>query len=238
MVSVPSGLLLPGVLADGGLPPKRGLVSGVFPKMRIGGLVPCSLVDFPGKIAAVIFTQGCNFRCLYCHNPHLVYPELFTRSVPWEYIKEFLEKRRGLLEGVVFCGGEPTIQDDLLDRVREVRSLGYAVKLDTNGSRSQTVSDVLPYLDYLAMDIKAPWGPRYSYVCGVRVDEREIQRSIDLIRRSGIPYEFRTTVHPEYLPREEIEKIRTLLMPEEKYIIQNVRPFKLTVSTRPSPHNL
>ncbi|HOM15786.1 MAG TPA: anaerobic ribonucleoside-triphosphate reductase activating protein [Thermoguttaceae bacterium] len=195
--------------------------------MKIGGLVKCSLVDFPGKLAAVIFTQGCNFRCLYCHNPHLVYPELFARPISWEYIKKFLEKRRGLLEGVVFCGGEPTIQEDLLERIQEVRSLGYAVKLDTNGSRALLLHSVLPYLDYVAMDIKAPLGPRYSYVCGVPVDLTEIRRSMEWIRRSGIAYEFRTTVHPDYMPMEEIESIRNLLTPGEKYILQHAQPFEL-----------
>lgn len=188
--------------------------------MKIGGFVKSSLVDYPGKVAAVIFTQGCNFRCSYCHNPQLVYPEFFAESVSFEDVRGFLKERRRLLDGVVFCGGEPTVQDDILEAVLEVRSLGYAVKLDTNGSRPDVLERLLPHLDYVAMDIKAPFGREYSRICGVHVDDYEIRRSMLLIRAAGLPYEFRTTFHPTFLPAEEAAKISKAIGREEKYTIR------------------
>lgn len=189
--------------------------------MKIGGFIKFSLIDYPGKISAVIFTQGCNFRCLYCHNPQLVYPELFTKPIPFEYIWEFLKKRKSLLDGVVFCGGEPTLQEDLLESIRKIRSLGYIIKIDTNGSRPDVLEKVLPYVDYVAMDIKAPfYSGKYSYVCGTKVDEIAILKSISLIRASKVPYEFRTTFHPEYMPITLLEEIRKILDKKEKYVIQ------------------
>ncbi|MBN2831096.1 MAG: anaerobic ribonucleoside-triphosphate reductase activating protein [Candidatus Omnitrophica bacterium] len=188
--------------------------------MKIGGFVRSSLVDYPGKVAAVIFTQGCNFRCPYCHNPQLVYPEFFTEPVPFEYVWEFLGERRGLLEGVVFSGGEPTLQDDLPEVIRKVRSLGYAVKLDTNGSNPDVLAEVLPHLDYIAMDIKAPFGDAYARVCGVTMDDYEIRRSMLLIRATGLSYAFRTTFHSEFMPIEEKDKIKKHLGRHEIYVIQ------------------
>lgn len=188
--------------------------------MKIGGFVKSSLIDYPGKVAAVIFTQGCNFKCPYCHNPELVYPELFIKPFPFKRILDFLKDRTGLLEGVVFCGGEPTLQDDLLHATQTIRSLGYAVKLDTNGSKPDALSEVLPWIDYVAMDIKAPFGPAYTRACGVAVKEDSIRRSMRLIREAGLAYEFRTTVHPDYMPVAEIEHIRKELGWDERYIVQ------------------
>lgn len=189
--------------------------------MRIGGFVKSSLINYPGKVAAVIFTQGCNFRCPYCHNPQLVYPGLFIEPIPFERVFDFLKERRGLLEGVVFCGGEPTLQEDLLDIILRIRSLGYAVKLDTNGSNPDVLAEALPYLDYVAMDIKAPFGNAYTRACGVAVDDYEIRRSMFLIRAAGLPYEFRTTFHPQFMPIEEGGKIQKTLGRGEIYTIQS-----------------
>jgi pyruvate formate lyase activating enzyme len=188
--------------------------------MRIGGFVKFSLIDYPGKVAAVIFTQGCNFRCPYCHNPELVYPEMFVETIPLDYVFDFLQERKGLLDGVVFCGGEPTLQEELLETILDIRSMGYAIKLDTNGSNPDVLAEVLPHVDYVAMDIKAPFGDMYSRVCGVTVDDYEIRTSMLLIRASGVEYEFRTTVHPRFMPVKETEKIRKLLGRGEKYVVQ------------------
>lgn len=193
--------------------------------MKIGGLVKFSLIDFPGKVAAVVFTQGCNFRCPYCHNPELVYPEYFNDPFPFERVLDFLQDRIGLLEGVVFCGGEPTLQNDLLHAIQAIRSLGYAVKLDTNGSNPDILSEVLPWIDYVAMDIKAPFGPSYMRACGVAVDNNKIRRSMLLIREAGLEYEFRTTVHPHYMPSEETEQIRKELGRDETYVIRSAENF-------------
>jgi pyruvate formate lyase activating enzyme len=193
--------------------------------MRIGGFIKFSLIDFPGKVAAVIFTQGCNFRCPYCHNPELVYPDLFTDPVPFERIIDFLKERRGLLEGVVFSGGEPTLQDDLLNSIHKIRSSGYLIKLDTNGSNPDVLAEVLPYIDYAAMDIKAPFGPAYKRACGVALDNNKIRCSMLLIRAAGLPYEFRTTFHPQFMPAEETEKIRKGLGRDETYVIRSAEDF-------------
>ncbi|MDD5077645.1 MAG: anaerobic ribonucleoside-triphosphate reductase activating protein [Candidatus Omnitrophica bacterium] len=188
--------------------------------MKIGGFVKSSLIDYPGKVAAVIFTQGCNFRCPYCHNSHLVYPERFEEGISFEEILSFLEKRRGLIEGVVFCGGEPTLQEDLAEKILEVRSLGYAVKLDTNGSRPEILAEVLPFLDYLAMDIKAPFGPEYETVCGVKTDDRDVRRSMLLVRAAGVSYEFRTTVDPRFMPPGSVDRIRDVVGKNEAYHVR------------------
>ena len=189
--------------------------------MKIGGLQKLSLIDYPGKTCAVIFTQGCNFRCSYCHNPELVYPEFFAEPIPFEHVYEFLKTKAGLLDGVVFSGGEPTLQEDLIDRIQDVRSLGHAVKLDTNGSNPDILSVVLPYLDYVAMDIKAPIGDKYARVCGTPVDDYNIRVSIFLIKASGIRHEFRTTFYKRLLESADIIKIKNLIG-KSRFTLQNV----------------
>ncbi|MFA6320335.1 MAG: anaerobic ribonucleoside-triphosphate reductase activating protein [Candidatus Omnitrophota bacterium] len=178
--------------------------------MKIGGLQKLSLIDYPGKTCAVIFTQGCNFRCSYCHNPELVYPELFAEPISFEHTYEFLKAKSGLLDGVVFSGGEPTLHGDLIERIRDIRSLGYAVKLDTNGSNPDVLSEVLPCLDYVAMDIKAPMGNKYTSICGMSVDDYDIRVSMLLIKASGIQHEFRTTFDRKLLENTDIAKIKSL----------------------------
>lgn len=179
--------------------------------MKIGGLQKLSLIDYPGKTCAVIFTQGCNFRCSYCHNPELVYHDLFCEPIPFESVLGFLKERQGLLDGVVFSGGEPTIQEDLTDRICEVRSLGYTVKLDTNGSNPDILALALPHLDYVAMDIKAPLGGEYARISGVLVDNSDICRSILLIKASQVQHEFRTTFDKKLLNDTDIIKIKNLI---------------------------
>jgi pyruvate formate lyase activating enzyme len=187
--------------------------------MKVGGLQKLSLIDYPGKTCAVIFTQGCNFRCVYCHNPELVYPDRFSCPIPFERIHEFLEANAGLLEGVVFSGGEPTMQKDIVEKIREVCSIGYPVKLDTNGSNPDILASALPYLDYVAMDIKAPAGDKYAHVCGVQVNDNDICTSIRLIKASGIRHEFRTTFEKNLLKNTDIAEIRKLVG-DSKYNLQ------------------
>jgi pyruvate formate lyase activating enzyme len=135
--------------------------------MKIGGLQKFSLLDYPGKISAVVFTQGCNFRCPYCHNPELVDPERFQECIPEDEIFAFLETRRGKLEAVTVTGGEPTIQNGLSSFVRRIKDMGFMVKLDTNGSRPEVLEELIRHklIDYIAMDIKAPL-EKYEAVTG------------------------------------------------------------------------
>ncbi len=179
--------------------------------MKIGGLIKFTLIDFPGRPAAIIFTQGCNFRCRYCHNPELVYPHLFTDPVAEEEVFSFLQRRQGTLEGVVVSGGEPTLHDDLPAFMARLKALGYQVKLDTNGSRPDMVQELIDkkLVDYIAMDLKAPL-EKYRKITEVDTNTDILRRSMDLIRQSGLAYEFRTTYDKEVLTEADIENLRQL----------------------------
>ncbi|MBR2392852.1 MAG: anaerobic ribonucleoside-triphosphate reductase activating protein, partial [Elusimicrobiaceae bacterium] len=131
-------------------------------------MIKFTLIDYPGHVAAVVFTQGCNFRCRYCHNPELVYPHLLQESMPKEDVMSFLRRRQGTLEGVVITGGEPTLQAGLIDFMAEVKALGYLIKLDTNGTKPEVLQEALErqLVDFVAMDLKAPLD-KYSQITGV-----------------------------------------------------------------------
>ena len=163
--------------------------------MLIGGFQKCSLIDYPDKISAIVFTLGCNLRCFYCHNPELVYPELFEKPIPEEEIFSFLTKRTGKLDAVTITGGEPTLQEDLLDFILKIKKLDFLVKLDSNGSNPDILENVISSkaIDYIAMDVKAPLG-KYQGITNSNIDPERIKRSIELIMGSKIDYEFRTTV--------------------------------------------
>lgn len=195
--------------------------------MRIGGLQRFSLIDYPARICAVIFTQGCNFRCPYCHNPELVLPELYGECVPEDFMLEFLEGRRGKLDAVTITGGEPTLQLDLPDFIRRIKSMGYLIKLDTNGSRPEVISQLVEngLLDYVAMDVKAPLNG-YPGVTGTSINPDTIRQSIELIMSSGIPYEFRTTVVKSLLNERDLENISKSIKGARLYVLQGFVPAK------------
>ncbi len=190
--------------------------------MQIGGLIKLSLVDYPGRTAAVVFTQGCNFRCPYCYNKELVLPSCFREPVSEQEVISFLVKRKGLLGGLVITGGEPTLQNDLLDFMLRVRQLGYKVKLDTNGSRPDILQKVIDekLADFIAMDVKAPL-EIYNKLAGVPVDARLIQKSIDLIKVSGLEHQFRTTLLKPLLSIEDMPQLSVLVSGAKSYILQN-----------------
>lgn len=192
--------------------------------MKIGGLIKFTLIDFPGRPAAVIFTQGCNFRCRYCHNPELVYPHLFTEPVAEGEIDAFLKRRQGTLEGVVVSGGEPTLHDDLPAFLKKIKSMGYAVKLDTNGTRPEMLKKLIGehLLDYIAMDLKAPL-EKYALITGVEFNPAVLRESMDLICRSGLAYEFRTTYDKEVLTDADIAAL-SKLVEGKKYRVQECLP--------------
>lgn len=185
--------------------------------MKVGGLQKLSLVDFPGHLSAVVFTQGCNYACSYCHNQALIPFEGVISGIPWKEVMAFLRRRIGLLTGVVFCGGEPTLQDDLLEKVKEVKALGFVVKLDTNGSHPERLAECLPYLDFVAMDIKSTFGEAYDRACGVAMDQDAVKKSMALLRASTVPYMFRTTTAEGVVSEAEVEAIRSTLLPGEEY---------------------
>lgn len=192
--------------------------------MKIGGFQKFSLIDYPGKIAAVIFTQGCNFRCFYCHNPELVFPEKFGELYDTAEVLSFLEKRRNRLEGIVISGGEPTLQGDLIDFTGKIKKMAYSVKLDTNGTNPEVIKEMISrgLLDYIAMDIKAPL-EKYNLIAGAVVNLIDIKESIRIIESSGIDYNFRTTADNSFLPDKDISAITSLLLDREKYRVQEKR---------------
>ena len=195
--------------------------------MRIGAIQKTSLIDFPGEIAAVIFTQGCNFRCPYCHNPELVDTKLFAQPEDINKILDFLESRRGLLDGVVITGGEPTIHSDLPELMKKIKEMGYKIKLDTNGTNPTMLRRVIDQdlVDYIAMDYKAPLN-KYNKVVRVDVNLHDIVESVEIIKSSGIEYEFRTTVVEQLLSSIDIEIIKAEIGSGEKYCIQKFNPTK------------
>ncbi len=193
--------------------------------MRIGGLQKVSLIDYPGKIAAAIFTQGCNFRCPYCHNPDLIPPESRGDLFPVAEVLAFLEKRRGRLDGVVLTGGEPTLQPGLPEFLETVRAMEYPVKLDTNGSNPAVLERLLGrgLIDYVAMDLKAP-EEKYGLFSGPAVPFSRISKTMDLIRQSGVPFEFRTTVVPSLLSEEDLLAVADTLAPADRFVLQRFVP--------------
>jgi pyruvate formate lyase activating enzyme len=192
-----------------------------FLKMKIGGLQRVSLNDYPGKICATVFTQGCNFRCPYCHNPELVDPSQYGHVLPEEDVLSFLDKRRGKLEAVTVTGGEPTLQKELEPFLVEVKAMGYLVKVDTNGSNPDTLSILIDrqLVDYIAMDIKGPLR-KYGQVAAAKVDVSRIRKSVQLIMVSGIEHEFRTTVVRSQLGLEDLMSMAKIIKRTRLYVLQ------------------
>jgi len=190
-------------------------------KMKIGGFQKVSLLDYPGEIAAVVFCQGCNFRCPYCHNPELVNPELFAGCLSEESILSFLGNRIGKLDAVTVTGGEPTIQKALPLFLKRLKALGYLVKIDTNGSMPGMLAQLIEekWVDYIAMDIKGPL-EKYGEITGVPAATGDIAESIRLILSSGLDHEFRTTVVESLLTEDDLLAVGGLIPEARLYAIQ------------------
>lgn len=195
--------------------------------MNIGGLQQFSMIDYPGKLAAIVFTLGCNFRCGYCHNPELVIPEKFNPSLAEDEILKFLKTRIGKLDAVSITGGEPTLHIDLPQFMKKIKDLGFLVKLDTNGTNLKMLKEIIDskLVDYLAMDIKAPL-EKYEEVINHSVDLDSIQKSIKLIMDSGLDYEFRTTIVKSQLSKQDLRDIGKLIRGAQIYYLQKFVPSK------------
>lgn len=191
---------------------------------KLYGLNKTTLIDFPGKVAATVFTRGCNMRCPYCHNPDFIetadLPDLFS----WTEIMDHLKKRAMLLGGVCITGGEPLLHSDLPERIADIHSLGLEVKIDTNGALPEKLRRIKA--DYIAMDIKTSL-EKYTGL-GYTGEDSElagrIRESIRVIRESGIPHHFRTTVVPGFVDEEVIAEIIRLIGDEKIYVLQGFRP--------------
>ena len=191
--------------------------------MVIGGFQKTTLLDYPGKVACIIFTQGCNFNCSFCHNSSLIDVNQ-KGSIEESEIFKYLEKRKNILDAVCITGGEPLLQKDIKDFIIKVKEFGYKVKLDTNGSNPRLLKELLKenLLDYVAMDIKSTF-IKYSNVSGVKVNTDNIKESIELLENSNIDYEFRTTIIKEFHSLDDIKEICKILNGKSKYYIQNFR---------------
>jgi pyruvate formate lyase activating enzyme len=195
--------------------------------MKISGLQKVSLIDYPGRISAVLFTRGCNFRCSYCHNPELVDPDRYGETLSEAEILAFLDRRRGKLDAVTLSGGEPTLQPDLLSFASQIRKFGYLIKVDTNGSRPDVLEKLIAagLVDYLAMDIKGPL-EKYQDIAKCDISPETIRQSIGIILSSGVEYEFRTTVVKSLFKTGDISRIAALVKTARLFVLQGFVPSK------------
>ena len=191
--------------------------------LHVGGLTPLSTTDWPGMLAAVVFCQGCPWRCGYCHNPDLI-PPRGEHEIAWEDVIDFLRRRRELLDGVVFSGGEPTLQRDLAEAMREVRALGFKIGLHSGGAYPDKLAAVLPLVDWVGFDIKAPFDG-YARITAAAGSGERARESLELVLAAGVEYEIRTTVHPALLADAEVEEIAHALSARgmKRYVIQQFR---------------
>ena len=188
--------------------------------MHICGYQKTTLLDYPGHVAATIFTGGCNFKCPFCHNSNLITTPSF--SVSEDEIFSFLNKRKNILSGVCITGGEPTLHTDLIPFIEKIRHFGYKIKLDTNGYRPDVIKSLLDrkLLDYIAMDIKSGFS-NYGFVSGLSdIDIIKIKNSISIIEKANILYEFRTTVVKELHCEDDFFEIRESISPSSNYFLQ------------------
>jgi pyruvate formate lyase activating enzyme len=197
--------------------------------MVLGGLQKNSFIDYPGKVSAVLFLSGCNFKCPYCHNPELVTGTSDCPAfVDETWVLDFLEKRKGFLDGVVISGGEPTLHEDLADLCDKLKNMGFPIKMDTNGSRPRVIQDLVEkeLVDYIAMDIKTdPFA--YSPLIKSAFDPDKLLESIRVIMESGVSYEFRTTCIKPLVDENVIRSISKLIEGSPLYALQRFRDDKV-----------
>ncbi len=197
--------------------------------MQIGGLQKVTLIDYPGRIAATIFLTGCNFRCPFCYSSELVLPEKIKKQprISEKDFFKFLKERKKLIDGVVVCGGEPAISKGLISLIKKIKKEGFLVKLDTNGSEPKILEELIDkkLIDYVAMDIKGP-KEKYGEFSGQKVNVRKIQKSIDILKKGKIDYEFRSTIVPTLHKKGDVIEMAKWIRGAKRYYLQNFRPEK------------
>ncbi len=197
--------------------------------MLISGVQKFTMLDYPEKVAAIIFTPGCNMRCKFCHNKEFVLPEeikkLKPSFIPQQAVLNFLESRKGKLDGVVISGGEPTVQPNLKDFIINVRKMGFLVKLDTNGNLPDVLKELVNenLLDYVAMDIKTTL-ENYPGLVGSLANPNNVSECIEFLKQNNVPYEFRTTIIDDVHTTDTIKEMAKLLEGSDKLYLQKFRP--------------
>ncbi len=198
--------------------------------MKILGIEKLTLIDYPGKLASILFLGGCNFRCPFCYSSELVLPEKINDSleISEDYFFNFLKEKIGLIDGVVICGGEPTIHKELPEMIGRIKDLGFLVKLDTNGSNPKMLKELIKsnLIDYVAMDIKNS-KEKYSQAVGKKIEIEKIEESVNILKERKIKFQFRTTVVPTIHERKDFIKIAEWIGGKDiKYYLQNFRAEK------------
>jgi pyruvate formate lyase activating enzyme len=198
-------------------------------RTEIKGFIPVTMLDWEGKVAAALFLGGCNFRCPYCHNPELVLSPENLPSISWEIIEKFLTARSSWIDGLVIGGGEPCGNSNLKNLLEDLKKLNFPVKLETNGSFPETLKEIISrkLVNFIAMDVKTSF-PKYPDVAMRNVNTEKIKESINLIISSDIDYEFRTTVVPGFVKREDVLEIARYLGRHDakSYVLQQYKPDK------------
>jgi pyruvate formate lyase activating enzyme len=211
---------------NAGISPNRPSISPEIAETRllkVGGVTPFTATDYPGKLAAVVFVQGCPWRCDYCHNPHL---QLRTPDSPldWRKVVALLKRRVGLIDAVVFSGGEATVDPALQDAIIEVSELGFHIGLHSAGAYPKRLAEILPLLDWVGLDVKAPFD-HYPRITRIPDSGRHALQSAEAILASDVDYEFRTTIHPSLLSEDDIVQMAQTLsgMGVKNYALQLFR---------------
>jgi len=190
--------------------------------IKLGGLQETSLLDYPGKICAIVWTVGCNFRCPFCYNLDMVYGN--TDLVPVDHVLSFLDDRVGKLDALSITGGEPLLHEDIGLFMKEVKDRGFLVKVDTNGTFPDRLEELLnaDLVDYVSMDVKAPID-KYDSLAGVHVDIEKVKKSIELIMEKAADYEFKTTMIPGLLEKEDVKQVASLIKGAKRYYLQQFK---------------
>lgn len=196
--------------------------------MEIKGFVESSLLEWEGKIASVVFLPGCNLRCHYCHAAHLIIHPERLESIPRRQVLDYMGRQTGWLDGVVITGGEPTLHgEELLDLITDIKSFPLDVMVETNGTRPEWITRLIEggFIEAVAMDFKAPLTPEdYERVCGAEVNLDDIRRSINIVKQSALPYEFRVTLVPGLVGQDELERMLPDLEGARQIALQNFKP--------------
>ncbi len=207
--------------------------------LRVGGLTPFTSIDFPGRLSAVVFVQGCPLRCTYCHNPHLQTRHSPVDGAPhWTQVREWLSRRQGLIDAVVFSGGEPTVDPMLPDAMRETRALGFAIGLHSAGTHPRRLAQVLPLMDWIGLDIKAPLDDSAAYdrLTGIRGSAASASACLNAVLDSGVDYEVRTTAHPLWLSDAALVQLTRDL--KRRGVRNHVLQIARSTARQPAPHML